>query len=328
MKRSQLRTAAISWVIAGGLLFCGTTPLATASPAPDPGTIHSGDASSGRPKPHSGNPARPDANPATPANRQPASASATVPDHRGRLAPPDPRRAASANSAAIPDPLPWPFPFPWPFPWPWPCGCNGDALGVGAPIGATSQTPPPQSGGTDYSPPPLGGGPNLGGVRGYPPLSPPGPSTQPGEPSVIDAERGIISSTGSDPAPILFPPLMGGPATVGGASAVEAPIRAPSTGSAAASGSGTRDIARSGEGTIGRERLPGGPGSGPSQVPESFRLGYPEYLREAKVGEVAVFALPGVLGILALTALGGFLGYRQAKAGHAVRAAGTARFLR
>ena len=79
---------------------------------------------------------------------------------------------------------------------------------------------------------------------------------------------------------------------------------------------------------MGRERLPTGSGSSASQVPESFRLGYPSYLREAKIGEVAVFALPGIAGILALTALGGFLGYRQAKASHVVRATGTERFLR
>ena len=125
---------------------------------------------------------------------------------------------------------------------------------------------------------------------------------------------------GSEPAPIHLPPIVGGPTTFGGV-AVEAPLRpvAPS--------SGPRDIARSGEGT-GRERLPTGSGTGTSQVPDSFRLGYPNYLREAKIGEVAVFALPGIVGILALTALGGFLGYRQAKASHVVRTAGTARFLR
>ncbi len=56
-------------------------------------------------------------------------------------------------------------------------------------------------------------------------------------------------------------------------------------------------------------------------------MGYPEYLREAKTGEVAALAVPGVVGLLALTAFGGVVGYRQARAGHLVRAAGTARFL-
>jgi hypothetical protein len=71
------------------------------------------------------------------------------------------------------------------------------------------------------------------------------------------------------------------------------------------------------------------PAAGPigNTVPQSFRAGYPPYLRSARIGEVAALALPGVAGIVALTAMGGLVGYRQAKAGHAVRAAGTARFL-
>ncbi len=59
----------------------------------------------------------------------------------------------------------------------------------------------------------------------------------------------------------------------------------------------------------------------------SFRVGYSEYLRTAGVTEMATLALPGVGGILLLTAGGGFIGYRQAKAGHAVRTEGIARFL-
>ncbi len=59
----------------------------------------------------------------------------------------------------------------------------------------------------------------------------------------------------------------------------------------------------------------------------AFRAGYPEYLRTAAIAEIALVALAGVTGLAGLTAAGGLLGYRQAKAGHAVRAAGTARFL-
>ena len=59
-------------------------------------------------------------------------------------------------------------------------------------------------------------------------------------------------------------------------------------------------------------------------LPESFRVGYPEYLRSAKMVELAGFAAMGVAGMFALTAVGGLVGYRQAKAGHTVRAAGTA----
>jgi hypothetical protein len=42
---------------------------------------------------------------------------------------------------------------------------------------------------------------------------------------------------------------------------------------------------------------------------------------------MAAVAVPGVTGILVLTSAGGLVGYRQARAGHAVRASGTARFI-
>ena len=61
--------------------------------------------------------------------------------------------------------------------------------------------------------------------------------------------------------------------------------------------------------------------------PPEGRLGYPAYLRNADFAQVAAVALPGLAAILGVTALGGFLGYRQAKAGFVLRAAGTARFL-
>ncbi|MDV3123809.1 hypothetical protein M1247_02665 [Mycobacterium sp. 21AC1] len=60
--------------------------------------------------------------------------------------------------------------------------------------------------------------------------------------------------------------------------------------------------------------------------PESFRIGYVDYLRTAGTLEIAAAAAPGVVGIMALTGAGGFFGYRQAKAGLAVRT-GTARFI-
>jgi hypothetical protein len=59
----------------------------------------------------------------------------------------------------------------------------------------------------------------------------------------------------------------------------------------------------------------------------SYRVGYAEYLRTAGLSQLAAFAVPGVVGMLAFTAAGGLIGYRQAKAGHAVRTGGTARFV-
>ena len=75
-----------------------------------------------------------------------------------------------------------------------------------------------------------------------------------------------------------------------------------------------------------RPELPARSPTTPS-LPDGFRVGYATYLRSASIGEVASLAGLGVSGLAALTAFGGLIGFRQAKAGLAVRAAGTARFL-
>ncbi len=47
---------------------------------------------------------------------------------------------------------------------------------------------------------------------------------------------------------------------------------------------------------------------------QDFRPGYPDYLRAAGLSEVAAVAVPGFAGIITLTAAGGLVGYRQARA--------------
>ncbi len=47
---------------------------------------------------------------------------------------------------------------------------------------------------------------------------------------------------------------------------------------------------------------------------KDFRPGYPDYLRAAGLSEVAAVAVPGFAGIITLTAAGGLVGYRQARA--------------
>jgi len=68
-------------------------------------------------------------------------------------------------------------------------------------------------------------------------------------------------------------------------------------------------------------------GAGPVEMPPT-RLGYQQYLRTAKVGDMAVVALPGVVGLLFLTFSGGFIGYRQANSVRFIRTEGAERFLR
>jgi hypothetical protein len=62
--------------------------------------------------------------------------------------------------------------------------------------------------------------------------------------------------------------------------------------------------------------------------PVAFRAGYSDYLRNAGMAQITSIALPGVIGIVLVTIGGGFIGYRQARAGHIIRAQGIARFLR
>ncbi len=59
----------------------------------------------------------------------------------------------------------------------------------------------------------------------------------------------------------------------------------------------------------------------------SVRLGYPEELRSADITKLAMVALPGLAAIAGMTALGGVIGYRQARAGYVLQAAGAGRFL-
>jgi hypothetical protein len=62
--------------------------------------------------------------------------------------------------------------------------------------------------------------------------------------------------------------------------------------------------------------------------PVSFRAGYSDYLRNAGMAQITAIAVPGAAAILLFTLGGGFIGYRQARAGHVIRAEGISRFLR
>ncbi|WP_395309430.1 hypothetical protein V4U86_00855 [Mycobacterium sp. AMU20-3851] len=78
---------------------------------------------------------------------------------------------------------------------------------------------------------------------------------------------------------------------------------------------------------------PGAPAERPARsgdadvaVPASYRAGYREYLRTADIRQVAAVAVPGATAIMLLTGAGGVIGYRQARAGHAIRAGAAGRF--
>jgi hypothetical protein len=64
----------------------------------------------------------------------------------------------------------------------------------------------------------------------------------------------------------------------------------------------------------------------PMAVRAFFRQAYTDMVRSPSLSALAAVALPGVVGLVVLTALGVRVGYRQAKAGIALRTAKVARF--
>nr|WP_240163200.1 hypothetical protein [Mycolicibacterium sphagni] len=341
-----MKAAAISWVIACGLLCGGTGMLGAPMSAADPGTVgnsHGGPDANGRS----------DSNDARPGGRPGAHRPGGPRKPRGTDTKPGTTRpdggvvADSRRYHGLPDGhwhpgMPghhgwphhgwpdsdgphsgWPFPhFPHfppivlpplpPFPpLHWPRAEVGDGVGI---VGVAR----PPSLGIGQAPEAVGGGGGGGGGRIdlRPRTIPPGEPGQPGEPPAVSAEDGTVGPASLEPPPITMPPLIGlGP--------VSPPLIRPI-------GPGAEPGPRTGPGresTTTRERPPATSAGAGTEMPPSTRVGYPRYLREAKMGEVAALALPGFAGILALTALGGVVGYRQAKAGHVVRSAGTTRFV-
>ncbi|QZT62640.1 hypothetical protein [Mycolicibacterium austroafricanum] len=189
----------------------------------------------------------------------------------------------------------------WPWPWPWPDEPDDrpkpdDGYGEGRPEGVPSIRPLP------------------GGVI-RPGIEP--PIAEPEDPGVLDSVPGIGVATGNGPeAPISVPIIVTGP-TGGGASAGSSVA-----GTGGASGSPRQVV----EPTPPRQLSPA-PVGRDLAVPASVnRAGYGDYLRSAGISQVAALAVPGLAGILILTGVGGYVGYRQAKAGQGVRASGIARF--
>lgn len=62
-------------------------------------------------------------------------------------------------------------------------------------------------------------------------------------------------------------------------------------------------------------------------APESVRLGYADYLRTASTGDLLFAVLPGLGGMLLMTAAGGAVGFRQARAAQTLPSPQIARFL-
>jgi hypothetical protein len=135
------------------------------------------------------------------------------------------------------------------------------------------------------------------------------------EPPAIAAEPGVGAAAADLPIPPITLPVIVAPASgLGGGLPGSPALPAAPRGVTA-------------EPPAGREPLPASVGSNIAVPASSYRIGYTEYLRSAGLSQVAALAVPGIAGMLVLTGAGGFVGYRQAKAGHAVHTGGTARFV-
>ena len=149
----------------------------------------------------------------------------------------------------------------------------------------------------------------------------------PEAPTVVSAVPGLAVAAGQLPlAPITLPVIV--------APVIVAPAVAPGVGGAGGGPAAPANPALprppravAADPPAGRDPLPGNVGSNAVVPASSYRVGYSEYLRTAGISQVAALAVPGVAGILALTGAGGLIGYRQAKAGLAVRTGRAARFV-
>ncbi len=143
------------------------------------------------------------------------------------------------------------------------------------------------------------------------------PATKLVEPSVMDVAPAVGVAAADLPiAPITLPVVVAPAAGLGDGGGLPATPPLPDT-----------PLGVSAEPPAGREPLPANVGSNVVLPATSYRIGYTQYLRSAGLSEVAALAVPGVAGMLVLTGAGGLVGYRQAKAGHAVHTSGTARFV-
>jgi hypothetical protein len=151
---------------------------------------------------------------------------------------------------------------------------------------------------------------------------------------VVDVVSGLATAAAQLPfapltLPVIVPPLGAGAAGAGGGGGVGGaggPGIAPRPGPPAAPRTSSGSLGKN-QPPKAREENPSTFGASNGAMPASYRAGYGDYLRTAGVGQMVAVAVPGVTGILVLTGAGGLLGFRQARAGHTVRANGTGRFM-
>jgi hypothetical protein len=168
-----------------------------------------------------------------------------------------------------------------------------------------------------------GGAPRGAASAGRASSLPPVPTAPSARSVVVRAESPASAPVAVAPAQVVAPPEIAVPLVAPLAPPAGLP---PAAGPAPAAPAPTM-IPQPPTGQFGGQPLPTVAVNAPT-VPGAFRLGYPEVLRSADMGALIIATLPGVSGIVALTAAGGVLGYRQARAAQAVRATSIARFMK
>ena len=198
---------------------------------------------------------------------------------------------------------------------------NDDECGWGLwPLPPDGDTSAP-NGGDGYG----GGVPETASPPAGRPGAPPGMGIPPPQslpespvlPVVPDPQEPLPGLVAPVAVPVLSMPMIALPAALPGIGAGGGGPRVPAPGSAARPPAAQRPA---------QVERPAAPRAGDTAVPTSYRAGYGQYLRTAGMPQVIAMAVPGVTGIMVLTGAGGLIGYRQARAGRAIRASGSSRF--
>lgn len=161
-----------------------------------------------------------------------------------------------------------------------------------------------------------------GGTTGRAPNLAPVP-TAPSNRSIVIRAQPPVASAPSVPAapvapvPVAVPPVPPVPVVV-------APPGAPAGGGGAPAAPATPSVPAL---TPPAVTAPAPAGPPPNAVPASFRVGYADYLRTANNMDLLFAVLPGMAGLVLLTAAGGAIGVRHARAAQAVPAPQIARFM-
>jgi hypothetical protein len=201
--------------------------------------------------------------------------------------------------------------------------CDKQDRGLDLPQGRSNQVAGISTAPQGVASPGGGGAPQASGNTSRASSLPRVPTAPSARSVVIRDEPPASAPVGVAPAPIVLPPVIAVPLVAPPAPPARAPSGSEPPPAAVVPPVIPRPHAQPGA----RQAVPTSAINAPGPQ-ESFRAGYADVLRSADMEDLIIAAVPGVSGMVALTAAGAMLGYRQARAGQAVRATAIARFMR